>query len=113
VTPLMIWAGVKAAIKARKNLIATRRALKKHGAHLEAEVIERDNPAGKALGVPGAVGVVLACLLVSVALSGCATASVVRCREAGGNPSTWERAQLNVCDVGTTIIGAIPFCGGD
>jgi hypothetical protein len=45
-------------------------------------------------------------------LAGCATSSVRAVREQGGQPTVWEKAQLNVCDSVSWINGVIPFGGG-
>lgn len=90
-----IYAACKAAIKARRALAKADVATDKHRDRLKAKIIRR-----------GAVCALL-CLV-----AGCATSSVLAVREQGGQPTCWERVQLNVCDGVSWLNGAIPFGGG-
>jgi hypothetical protein len=58
------------------------------------------------------VGKASTCLVAAFLLSGCATSSVKRLRDAGVEPSTIDRLQLNCVDCYSRAWGWVPFGGG-
>jgi len=92
---MTLWAAIKAIWSARKALAKADKTVDAHRDKLKARIIKR-----------GA-----ACVLLCL-VAGCATSSVRAVRAQGGQPTCWERAQLNACDTVSWINGVVPFGGG-